>query len=333
MRERAARLVRVLLHMGSGVLMRRNTFVFLVAGILAAGSVSADTFDHEVDLSFSSFDSDAISFPVSGGVPDPTQGSSTTSTSDDELAVSWSWFYSGLSDEEGPRSRAEFVSRASGLSLTYARLDGDSSFASNFFGFSISGSGEQTADTVGVDVRQVWKDSGWYVQAGIARSSADASFTDSQGNTADGSAEGEVYVLGLGKYLGPTTALDIVLADAEIGGSSNPNVAVSLSHIGALGEDWQYGADFGAAFADDETRAYKAQFSLYPNRDIAFGLGYTRLDDDNGFSVEGSTVSGFASWFVNEKTVVRASFSSGDTDALGTDGDSDSFSIGVSIRY
>ena len=319
--------------MGSGVLMRRHLFVYLAAGIFAAGSVSADTFDHEVDLSFSSFDSDTISFPISGGVPDPTQGSSTSSTSDDELAVTWSWFYSGLSDEEGPRSRAEFVSRASSVSLGYARLDGDSSFASNTFGFPISGSGEQTADTVGVDLRHVFGESGWFVEAGIARSNADASFTDSQGNTADGSAEGEVYLLGFGKYLGATTTLGIVLADAEIGGSSNPNVAVSFSHIGELGDNWQYGADLGVAFADDENRIYNAQFSLYPNRDIAFGFSYSKLEDEDGFRVEGSTVSGFASWFVNQKTVVSASLSSGDTEATGTDGDSDSFSIGVTIRY
>lgn len=319
--------------MGSNPLMQRFPIVLLLAGILGAGPASADNYDHEVDLSFSSFDSDSISFSFVGGVPDPTQGSSTSSTSDDELSITWRWFYTGLSDEEGPRSRAEFVSRASSVSLGYSRLDGDSSFASNLFGFPISGSGEQTADTVGVDLRHVWKDSGWFVQAGIARSNADASFTDSQGNTANASAEGEVYLLGFGKYLGPTTSLDIVLADAEIGGSSNPNVAVSFSHIGELGNNWQYGADLGAAFADDDNRAYNAQFSLYPNRDMAFGLGYARLDDDGAFSVEGSTISGFASWFVNQTTVVSASFSTGDTEAPGTDGDSDSFGIGVTFRY
>lgn len=319
--------------MGLGALMQRFNFVLLTAGIFAAGSVSADTFDYEVDLSFRSFDSDSISFAVFGGLPDPTQGTSETSTSDDEIAITGSWYYTGLSDEEGPRSRAEFVSRASSVTVTYARLDGDTSFSSNLFGLPVSASGEQTADTFGVDVRHVWKDSGWYVLAGIAESEADFSFTDPGGNTTEASGSADAYFAGFGKYLGATTALDLVVANTEIGGSSNANVAVSFSHIGELNENWQYGADLGIGFADDDNRAYNARFSLYPNRDLAFGFGYTRTDDDNGFGSESSSVTGFASWFVNETTVVRADLSSGDGDALGSEIDTDSFGIGISMRF
>ncbi len=319
--------------MGLGALMQRITLVLLTAGIFAAGQVSADTYDYEVDLSFNSFDSDSISFPIIGGVPDPTQGSSETSSSDDEIAITGRWYYTGLSDEEGPRSRAAFVSRASSFSFTYSRLDGDTTFSSNLFGLPVTASGEQTADTLGVDVRHVWKDSGWYVVAAIAESEADLSFTDPSGNTTEASGEADAYLAGFGKYLGDTTALDIVVANTEAGGSNNVNVRVSFSHIGDLNENWQYGADIGVGFADDDNRAYNARLSLYPNRDVAFGFGYTRTDDDNGFSSEGSSLSGFASWFLSETTVVRAQLSSGDGDALGSEIDTDSFGIGITMRF
>ena len=217
--------------------------------------------------------------------------------------------------------------------MSYARVDGDTSFSSNFFGFPASGSGEQTVDVLGVDLRHVWKDSGWYILAGIAEAEADISITDPGGGTIEASASSDAYVLGFGKYLGSTTALDIIIADAELGGSSNVNVAVSLSHIGQLNDGWQYGADVGVGFADSDNRAYNAQFSLYPNRDLAFGLGYTKTEDDDFFSSESDSLSGFASWFVNETTVIRANFSSGDGDAFGSEIDTDGFGIGVSVRF
>ena len=217
--------------------------------------------------------------------------------------------------------------------MTYTRLDGDTSFNSNIFGFPVSGSGEQTADTFGVDLRHVWQDSGWYVIAGIAKSQADVSITDPGGGTTQISADGEIYLAGFGKYLGSTTALDIVVADAGVDGSSSPNVAASFTHIGDLGENWQFGTDLGIAFADNDTRAYNAQLSLYPNRDLAFGFGYTRTEDDGGFGGESSSVSAFASWFLSETTVVRAELSSGDGDAPGSDLDTDGFGVGVTMRF
>ncbi len=313
--------------------MQRITFVLLVSGSLAAASASADTYDYEVSLDFNSVDSGSISFPVIGGVPDPTQGSSQTSTSDDDFSITGRWYYTGLSDDKGPRSRAAFVSRASSVSLNYSRLDGDTSFTSNFFGSPFTGSGEQTADTFGVDLRHVWQESGWYALAGIATSQADVSFTDSLGGTAEASAEADAYFVGFGKYLGDTTTLDVVVADADVDGSNNTNFAVDFSHIGEWNENWQYGADLGVAFDDDDNRLYNLRLSLYPNRDVAFGFGYSRTDTDDDFGGDSSSLSGFASWFVNETTVVIAEVSSGDGDAPGAEIDTDGFGIGVAVRF
>ncbi len=318
--------------MGDDALMQRLTYAILTTGLFAAGPVAADTYDYEVDLSYSSFDSDSISFPFIGGFPDPTQGSSETSSSDDEISITGRWFYSGLSDEEGPRSRAAFVSRASSVSATYARLDGDASFVSNVFGNPIVASGEQTADTFGVDLRHVWQESGWYVLAGIAESSADVSFTDPGGNTSEASGEADAYFAGFGKYLGATTSLDLVVANAEAGGSDSTNVALDLTHIGQLNESWQYGVDVGVGFAPDD-RLYDLRFSLYPNRDVAFGFGYRTTDDDDDFGGESSSMSAFASWFLNETTVIRADLSSGDGEAPGTEIDTDGFGIGITMRF
>ncbi len=70
-----------------------------------------------------------------------------------------------------------------------------------------------------------------------------------------------------------------------------------------------------------------------PKARSRFGYSYARLADDDGISIDGSSFSGFASWFLNEKTVIRAELSSGDTDGPGIDTDDDSFSIGVSMRF
>ena len=169
--------------------------------------------------------------------------------------------------------------------------------------------------------------------AGIAESEADVSFTDPNGNTTEASASIDPFVLGFGKYLGATTALDLVVITADAGGSNSTNVAVDFTHIGNLNENWQYGADVGVIFADQDNRAYNLRFSLYPNRDLAFGFGYTQTDDDEGFSTESSSLTGFASWFLNETTVVRAQISSGDGEALGSEIDTDSFGIGVTFRF
>ncbi len=317
--------------MDLGALMQRFSFVLLLTGIFGAGSVSADDFDYEIGLGFSRSDADALSFAISGGIPDPTFGSSSSSSTDDSIDLNGTWFYSGLSDEEGPRSRAEFLNRASSVSFTYSSLDSETDQVTDFGGFPITGSGDASGDTVAVGLRHVWKDSGWYVIAAVAQTEFDFSFSDSNGFSAEGSSEADLYLAGVGKYIGPSTAIELVIGEADSGGSSDTNAALSFSHIGAFGEDWQYGADVAIAYADDENRAYTGAFSLYPNRDLAFGISVTVDDLRNGF--ESTAISGFASLYLNETSAITAELVTGDSEGLGFDGDTDGFGIGFSMRF
>ncbi len=313
--------------------MQRTSFVLLTAGILGAGTATADTFDYEVAFGYASSDSDTVSFPISGGIPQPTFGSSRSSTSDDDINLSGSWFYSGLNDEEGPRSRAEFLSRASSVSFTYSRADSDSESFSDFGGFPITSSGEATIDTFGLGLRHVWADSGWYALAAVARSDGDGSFSDSTGFSADTSFTADAYSAGFGKYLGPATTIDLSVSWVDVEGSSDESFALSFSHIGALGDNWQYGADVAIRVEDEDSRAYSGQLSVYPNRDVAFGMSVTLEEREIGLDIDGTTFAGFASWYFTDTAAVTAEITSGEVEALGFDADADAVSIGVSVRF
>lgn len=302
--------------------------------LLAAmpATAHADSYDYEIGIAYdadrasseSSFESPFLDLSVS------------SETDNDRFGVTGTWYFDSVAASTGPRSRAAFIDRASGVSLSYSRGDGDSVF-------TVSSDptvppsvtrGSQTANSFSANLRWVWQESGWYGLGGLSR--ADLEFDGSNDISADG------FSLGFGKYLGAQTTLDLSIlrqdSDAQgavIGGNStSTEAALGFSHIGNVGGTWQYGTDIVLATTPrgPSDGSYSARLSLYPSRPLAFGIDVDGALQD---ADDASTSYGlFASWFAGERLELDArygwiSLDEGDD----TDIDQYSFGLGMSFRF
>jgi len=133
-----------------------------------------------------------------------------------------------------------------------------------------SGSTDGRTNALEAKLRHVWRDSGWYLLAGVARVES-----EEDGETGDIAFfidyEETAYTLGAGKYFGQATAIDLSVAEQDYGPTS---VALSFSHIGSIGKDWQYGANIGLAKSDDsgDEGSFSLRGSLYPSPNFEFGI-------------------------------------------------------------
>lgn len=317
-----------------------STSIAVLAVLIALPATgNADTYDYEIEISY-----DATRFSsgfVSGGPVAPLGPIRVSAETDnDEIGLAGTWYFDGVSAATGPRSRAEFISRASAVSVSYTRGDGDSVFSvisSNpALPFS-TGRSEQTTNILSADLRWVWAESGWYGLADL--SMAELEF-DSGGVPT--TADGDGYGLGVGKYLAAQTALELRVlrqssdvSGVDIGGdSSSTEVALGLVHVGALGPTWQYGADIALATTSRAASegSYNARLSLYPSRPLAFGIDIAgALQDTSDVSTDYEV---FASWFPRERLGLSARYGWISLDELGdTDIDQYSFGIDVSFRF
>ena len=159
-----------------------SVLVLLVGCSLTTVAVG-DDYNYQVGLAYSSAQSDSTVVPTFGGVPDPSLGITTSSSDSDTIELTGIWYYSGLSDDNGPKSRAAFMSRASGLVISYA--NGDESTATEFSGSSTIPPQFSRSDGsnkgYSLDLRHVWKDSGWFARAGISRTELDLELTNNVG--------------------------------------------------------------------------------------------------------------------------------------------------------
>ena len=142
------------------------------------------------------------------------------------------------------------------------------------------------------------------------------------------------YSFGVGKYIGTATTLDLSVADLDVGSSSATAVALTLSHVGSVGEDWQYGVD--VAFAKTDTSgdgdSYLLRGTLYPSAEVEFGLGFSRQESGSGF--DSDSIEAFAGWFVRDHIEISARYGQDNPDTpAGADVDSDEISVGVSVRF
>lgn len=316
--------------------MRTGSSALVVLLGCAFVSVAAgETYDYQVGLSYTSGQLDSTSVATFGGVPDPSLGTTTASADSDNVELTGAWFYSGLSDDNGPKSRAAFLSRASGLVMSYAR--GDESTSIEFSGGIIppqTSRSDGTSNEYSLDLRHVWKDSGWYALAGLSRAELDVDIMPGNGTTASSKFDANRYTLGVGKYLGQATTLDLAITTLDAGSSNPTVVALSFSHIGSLGANWRYGAD--VAFAKSDTGGdgdtFALRGSLFPTASIEFGLSFTRQDGSSGFDLD--TTEAFAGWFVRDNVELTARYRLDDPDTFpGQDIDSDEFGVGVSMRF
>lgn len=309
------------------------TTVTALAGFFFTTNAIADDYAYELGLSVggSNFDSARPEFNEPFFIP-----ASSTSSDSDKINLSGTWYYSGLSDASGPKSRAAFLSRASSISLDYSYSDDSSS--SRFMGGGNFAPSEVNTDgwtnSLSARFRHVWRDSGWYALAGIERvRSKTAGVSNSASNSISigGSGETTAYTLGAGKYFGQATAVDLSVAEADAGPTS---FALSLNHIGSIGKDWQYGAAILLVESDQsfDDGSYSLRGSLYPSPNFEFGMEWSRQQYDSGFDLD--TVEGFTSWFVRDNVELTARYQQDNPDTrAGEDIDNNQFSIGVNVRF
>lgn len=309
----------------------------LLAVAMIVQTARADEYDFEIDVAFDSsqFDgSQTITTP--GGTI-----FNSTSIDSDSLSVLGSWYFTGLSDDKGPRARAVLVDRASSLSIGYSRTEQSNSFVltSSDPAFPLTPSDlsfDSNVDAFSADFRYVDRDSGWFGSAGLLTANATTAGFAIQPGDADG------WSLGAGKYLADTTTLSLNLTDV----SDTSAVGLSFEHLGDLGASWQYAVDLGYSYIDIgggfDLNTLGAAISLYPTRDFEFGLAVEDVSGDFP-SADSQTVEGFASWFVQPNVRLSARYRVDDADYLGNvsigggstvnDSDEDSFGISASIRF
>lgn len=313
-----------------------SSLLVLLVGCGLPPLAAGEDYDYQVGLTYGSGQSDSTLVSTFGGVPDPLLGITTSSSDSDTFGLAGAWFYSGLSDANGPKSRAAFMSRASSLVFSYS--NGDESTTTEFSGGGIippqttrsSGSRNEYS----LDLRHVWKDSGWFATAGISRAELDVDITNNGGVPAFATFDATRYTLGVGKYLGQATTLDLAITTLDVGSSNPTVVALSFSHIGSLGANWQYGADVAFAKSDsgDDGDAIALRGSLFPTASVEFGLGFSRQDSSGGLELE--TTEAFAGWFVRDNVELTARYRLDEPDTFpGQDIDSDEFGVGVSVRF
>jgi hypothetical protein len=313
-------------------------FPIAILGLLGSGAWSATAhaagYDYELAISYDGSRT-SVDAPVSS-LPRPIRARSDSDN--EEIGFAGTWYLAGVDVSNGPRSRAGFVSRASSVSLSYTRGSGDSAFTvdSDDPSFPSSvGSSEQDTNNLSGNLRWVWPESGWYALAGF-------SMADFETDVEIDSIEANAFSLGVGKYIGAQTALELTairqesdFSGAVIGGdSTSTEIAASLLHIGSLGQTWQYGTDIALSTMSRglSEGSYSARLSLYPSRSLAFGFEIDGALQDPG-SV-GTDYGVFASWFPRERIGVHARYGwAGFDEPENIDRDQYDFGVGVSIRF
>ena len=312
-----------------------NFIIALAIGCCAAANSVADDFKFEIGAMYGRGNFDSTVPSTLNGVPDPSLGVTTTSSDIDSIDLIGAWYYSGLSDSNGPKARAAFMSRASGVSVGLSRND-----ESGLFDFTggggqppATGSTDVTTNALSVNLRHIWKNSGWYVLAGISTAELEASAVIN-GTMESSKFDTTAYSLGIGKYLGKATTLDLSAATLDVDGSSRTFVELAFSHVGSLGEHWQYGADLAYANsdADGDNESYALRGALYPSASFEFGLEFSHRELLGQFDSDSTTV--FVGWFVNENVELAVQYQQNDPDSPpGADIDSDEVGIGVRVRF
>ncbi len=320
----------------------------VLLALAGAPHATAEIYNFEVGLGFdrTQFDSSSVRTIDQPVPPTPITFSDETSIDTDDIRLFGSWYFAGLTDDNGPRARAVFVDRASVATLAYLRSD--QTFSTRFdndSGLTFLPPGEfssdQTLDDLSASVRLVDRNSGWYGLAGISRSEAEIDFNVPGPVGSDFDATG--YNLGFGKYLFATTSLEIAVDWIEADNNDVTIVSLDFTHLGSIGESWQYAVDLGYANTDGDFGAdsdsYLAGLSLYPNRDLEFGIALT--EEDGPFGGELTSIGIFGSWFFvpNASMSVRYRFDDVDSGitAIGpldaVDEDQDAWGIGVNVRF
>lgn len=304
--------------------------IVTVLAFLLCFSAHADDYNFEVGVTIgqSEADTTTISFPA------PINTAATISANADQFDLRGTWFYTGLSDNKGPKTRAAFVDRSSSVSLSYFRSDLSSTVILSGGGLPPDQS-NISIDVSGysVDLRHVWRESGWFGIISIGRAELDGILTNGP-TTSTSDADSNAYSLGIGKYLADTTSVDLRVLSEESGSSTAAGISLRFSHLAPLGNTWMFGADVGITKTDTagDGDAYNIVGSFYPNSEVDFGLSFARRDEEGGIDSESFEL--FAGWFISDSTRVHASYIE-DTGGAGLSAEADStgYEVGISSRF
>ncbi len=318
-------------------------FLWVPAALaLTTPMAQADDFDFEAGLNFfgERFESEAdLIIPAS-----PFPVSTFTAVDSDEIAVFGRWFFHGLSDDEGPRARAVFVNRASSLNLNYVRSE--STASAGLFSQDPAFSPialpdiDLDIDSFSVDARFVSRQNGWFGEFGIAQARLNSDFIGE-------SFDATTLSAGIGKYVAKTTALEVNLATVDADQGDATTVAVNFTHLGAISPTWQYAIDGlysnTNADGDGDSDSWRLALSLYPNKDVEFGIAFDGTDQNTAFgNADRTGFQLFASWFITANFQIGGSYRFDDADELpfntggtvtNTSTDQYAFSAGATLRF
>ncbi len=262
---------------------------------------SAEEFRFESGLVFGGADREWRS---SFSVPDVGDFSSSFDEDTDDVTLFGRWYIGGLSDKQGPRARAAFVDRASFVDIAYTRSETTAAaFVSNPTA-DFNDRVDLENDVFEAAFRYVDKRSGWFGSGSLRHTDLDPVFA----------SESTSLSLGVGKYLLDTTALQFNVTRLDIEESDPMEYGLSLSHLGSLSGQWQYAVDLGYTYVDGDfvpfDDAWQSTFSLYPRRDIEFGV--TAFYRDRPVSGIRDSYEGFASWFITPSVQISARYAYGE---------------------
>lgn len=306
--------------------MRCTTFLIIATAL--PGIASA--FDNEVTA-------DLVSIDTSSEFVTGLPGNRIRVNNDVDtrlLDIGVTWYLAPVDDSRGPRSRAPFLSKSSSLAVNLGLGRSDLSASTLVENPGLPPSQPSDIDTdllsTGAQGRYVWADTGWFVTAAYSRFDAD---TDDRGFSAD------AWSFGAGFYIGDRTALHMQYLDGEVSddgtrSGTDSAVGLSLTHIGDLGGDWEYGTDVGLTSQDraDSNGAWDLRLSLYPSRDLAFGVDVASTFDGAASDVVSYEL--FGGWYPSDSIGLRAGYRFVDFPSSdGADVEEDGFSLGMTVRF
>ena len=330
------------------MLSKRCRGFSLIASMTIAPVALGDEYDFDFGLAF-----DGTSFDGSQSITTFGGDVFTSSAFDtDEVRAFGRWYFSGLSDAIGPRARAAFVDRASSLSLSYSRLDQSNTLLRRNADPSLPISPldafvESDGNAVAADIRYVDRDSGWFGNADFLAADFSA---DGPNGTINSELDTSGWSFGFGKYLLETTALSVEYGELDRdGGLDTSAVTVAFTHLGGIGERWQYAVDLEYGRLNPNVGAsqdvWGSTIALYPTSNVEFGIGVEDVSTDGRqlIDLDRTTIAGFASWFLRENVQISARYQIDDVGftpdvfiggaPTETKADRESFGISATVRF
>lgn len=304
----------------------------VLGAALPAVAWSGD-YNYEAGFGFERSESSLLDTGFGFGPPGPGFPSLSVDTESTAFEVAGTWFFDGLSDERGPRSRAAFVDRASSLNV----LIGDSSSETDTVFRIPGGMPPETRDSFDSDGtrfalggRYVLEPSGWFFTGEYVRLDIDTFGAD---------AEVDLLAAGFGKYLGEMTTLELSVARSELdvsggGSDTDSGLILAFDHIGgdASGTQYGIGASVSNQSLEGSSGSYTVRVSLYPNRDLSLNVSVSgQLGSD---PIDATVFSVGGGWFFTEAFEVSAGYTFTQFDEEdNVDLDDDGFRLGARYRF